>query len=824
MGRMMETNRLPHPSSPFPKQQGELPLLGDMMPVSQGTIQRQPLFRGLSQELTADTAMALPATGAVIQPKLTLGTPGDMYEEEADRVARQVVDEIQSSAFREPNKLSPGERKPDCGEAGRVQRQITVRSAGDAGGELSSEWEGELQRAKSGGQPLSQLVKEPMERAFGADFGGLRVHTGAQADMLARSIQAKAFTTGQDVFFRQGAYEPGSRGGKESIAHELTQVKKQSGGAVQRLPLEEETSSIEGPGESLQRKEEEKANLTGLPDDLKAGVENLSGYSLDEVRVQYNSPKPAQLLAKAYTQGTEIHVAPGQEEHLPHEAWHVVQQMQGRVKPTIQMKGQVNINDDASLETEADVMGAKAMNLRLPEEQRTTEQTTSTLKTLAGSLNVFQMRWIDIVGTNQSYWGSRRPPGRFDLDDLARRGRVQVVYPYQSILNAPNANRPHGLFLAPRDSDLGEIGAPFPLNEPSSDQVIPQQERYQDVSWFHEGVRVQHSETRRSERTIHGGVSARQQLQQYGLPDYPGAAWAHIRPDHVTPEDQDREDRAMRHPSTEQANQQHTVREYAQMNAARNMGGIIASRHLHGLQPSRPGLYSSMEFGTTFLTGNETRTHSDVVPFFTQQPGRYGDEDEHAQMLSMFGFRALTSMMRDEGIFDENDLPNQFYIRHDDMDSDRSEEEDMSTGRTEQMEIKTERQPSGPGGGGGRPVIAPATRDTLNLQAMIGHYQNGIAWATNQGTFSPEFGQFRANAAVAFNTLVQAGWLENDAETYRKILQRVLQEEEDVYRDKTGRVPEYMPRDIQERIFDDIDLKHGRYLWALLRYLNNANN
>jgi hypothetical protein len=63
-----------------------------MMPVSQGTIQRQPLFRGLSEELRLDTAMALPATGAVIQPKLTLGTPGDMYEEEAGRVARQVVD------------------------------------------------------------------------------------------------------------------------------------------------------------------------------------------------------------------------------------------------------------------------------------------------------------------------------------------------------------------------------------------------------------------------------------------------------------------------------------------------------------------------------------------------------------------------------------------------------------------------------------------------------------------------------------------------------------------------------------------------------------
>jgi hypothetical protein len=110
---------------------------------------------------------------------------------------------------------------------------------------------------------------------------------------------------------------------------------------------------------SIQKQEESIPNQTGLPDNLKAGIENLSGYSLDNVRVHYNSPKPAQLQALAYTQGTEIHVAPGQEKHLPHEAWHVVQQMQGRVKPTMQMKG-VQINDDEGLEREADAMGKRA--------------------------------------------------------------------------------------------------------------------------------------------------------------------------------------------------------------------------------------------------------------------------------------------------------------------------------------------------------------------------------------------------------------------------------------------------------------------------------
>jgi len=103
-----------------------------------------------------------------------------------------------------------------------------------------------------------------------------------------------------------------------------------------------------------------KANDTGLPDGLKAGMEDLSGFSLNDVNVHYNSDRPAQLRAYAYTQGRDIHVGPGQEKHLPHEAWHVVQQKQGRVNATMQMKG-VGINDDAGLEREADVMGKQAV-------------------------------------------------------------------------------------------------------------------------------------------------------------------------------------------------------------------------------------------------------------------------------------------------------------------------------------------------------------------------------------------------------------------------------------------------------------------------------
>ncbi|MFY1825220.1 DUF4157 domain-containing protein [Myxococcus fulvus] len=113
--------------------------------------------------------------------------------------------------------------------------------------------------------------------------------------------------------------------------------------------------------QTLQRRASPR-NDTGLPDSLKSGVESLSGMSLDDVRVHYNSAAPAQLQALAYTQGSDIHVAPGQEKHLAHEAWHVVQQKQGRVRPTAELQGAA-LNDDSGLEHEADAMSARASRL-----------------------------------------------------------------------------------------------------------------------------------------------------------------------------------------------------------------------------------------------------------------------------------------------------------------------------------------------------------------------------------------------------------------------------------------------------------------------------
>lgn len=147
---------------------------------------------------------------------------------------------------------------------------------------------------------------------------------------------------------------------KETIAQRKLQRTAENSPQTTQLRAFQKMANNKQPDQEAQPIQQ-KANTTGLPDNLKSGIENLSGYSMDDVKVHYNSNKPAQLQAHAYAQGTDIHLASGQERHLPHEAWHVVQQKQGRVQPTMQMRGKVNINDDSGLEKEADVMGNKAL-------------------------------------------------------------------------------------------------------------------------------------------------------------------------------------------------------------------------------------------------------------------------------------------------------------------------------------------------------------------------------------------------------------------------------------------------------------------------------
>ncbi|WP_211289927.1 eCIS core domain-containing protein [Hymenobacter chitinivorans] len=192
----------------------------------------------------------------------------------------------------------------------------------------------------------------------------------AAADLLPPSALAAPATTGLGARPAPVAQRklptsgpvgvPGPQvGGLQEMANASPKVRQLRALQAQADTYATQTRPLPGTAAPIQQ----KANRTGLPDELKAGVESLSGHSLDEVRVHYNSSQPAQLQAHAYAQGTDIHLAPGQEQHLPHEAWHVVQQQQGRVQPTRQLPNEVAVNDDAGLEHEADVMGQQALQL-----------------------------------------------------------------------------------------------------------------------------------------------------------------------------------------------------------------------------------------------------------------------------------------------------------------------------------------------------------------------------------------------------------------------------------------------------------------------------
>jgi hypothetical protein len=167
-----------------------------------------------------------------IQAKLTIGQPNDKYEQEADATAARVVQQINSPIT---SQSQPVQRQEIEEDEELQMKPLIQRRESIVGGEASTDLESAIQSARGSGQSLDANLQQSMGQAMGADFSGVKVHTDSQSDQLNKSIQAKAFTTGQDLFFRQGAYEPSSRGGQELIAHELTHVVQQNGGAVQRM-------------------------------------------------------------------------------------------------------------------------------------------------------------------------------------------------------------------------------------------------------------------------------------------------------------------------------------------------------------------------------------------------------------------------------------------------------------------------------------------------------------------------------------------------------------------------------------------------------------
>jgi len=191
-----------------------------------------------------------------IQAKLTVNAAGDVYEQEADAVARQVVSTLGQPAAQQQAGASvqrqPEEEKDELmakpliqrvdvptEEEEKVMTMPSLQREGDGSGTVDDGVEAAIQGARGGGQPLDHGTRGQMEQAFGVDFSGVRIHTGEKADSLNKAVQARAFTTGEDIFFGGGEYNPGSSAGKELLAHELTHVVQQNGPAVSRKDRDE---------------------------------------------------------------------------------------------------------------------------------------------------------------------------------------------------------------------------------------------------------------------------------------------------------------------------------------------------------------------------------------------------------------------------------------------------------------------------------------------------------------------------------------------------------------------------------------------------------
>jgi hypothetical protein len=270
-----------------------------LQPVELTTLQRSVDNPGLARPadiLNLQRAYGNRAITRLIQAKLTVGPVGDQYEQEADRVAEQVLtmpaprrpepvegvsqqrsavsaqsplqrqapeeeEEVQAKPLAAP--ITPLVQRQEEEEE-EVQMMPLVQRRADGSFEAGSELESRLAAHQGSGSPLPNEVRAFMEPRFGADFSGVRVHTGGEAVQMTRELQAQAFTHGQGIYLGAGRYDPGSTAGKRLLAHELTHTIQQTG-QVQRLPTAALVKGAVGfPKQKAGKSERYKAFLSRL--------------------------------------------------------------------------------------------------------------------------------------------------------------------------------------------------------------------------------------------------------------------------------------------------------------------------------------------------------------------------------------------------------------------------------------------------------------------------------------------------------------------------------------------------------------------------------
>ena len=198
------------------------------------------------QRTIGNQAVARLIKSGALQAKLAIGKPGDIYEQEADRVAEQVLRTAEPQVQRQPEEEEEEELvqpKLVANTEYTIQRQVDEEKEEEEeflqtkeltghNAEIIPDLESRIQTIRGGGEPLPESVRAYFEPRFGYDFSQVRVHADARAAESARAVNARAFTVGQDVMFGAGQYAPGTSGGRRLMAHELAHVVQQRAGNV----------------------------------------------------------------------------------------------------------------------------------------------------------------------------------------------------------------------------------------------------------------------------------------------------------------------------------------------------------------------------------------------------------------------------------------------------------------------------------------------------------------------------------------------------------------------------------------------------------------
>jgi len=169
-----------------------------------------------------------------VQTKLEVGKADDTYEQEADKMADQVVQKKEAGDLAQ--KVTPiGQRKASKKEQDEESKKVQAKEGDGESTQSSPKTEEQLNASKGSGSMMSESVQSEMESNFGTDFSDVRVHTDSRAQEMSKDLNAKAFTHGNDIYFGAGNYSPKTESGKHLLAHELTHTVQQSQGIQRKI-------------------------------------------------------------------------------------------------------------------------------------------------------------------------------------------------------------------------------------------------------------------------------------------------------------------------------------------------------------------------------------------------------------------------------------------------------------------------------------------------------------------------------------------------------------------------------------------------------------